>query len=301
MKAVGMLGTEKINEAWSTLDMLETTEIVDLMAEENEKMIACIKSEEKTISKVIDQISERYGAGGRIIYVGSGTSGRLGVIDAAECPPTFGISPDRIMGLIAGGYDAMVNAVERIEDSFERGAADLFALGPGVNDVVVAVSASGRTPYCIGAIREAKMAGALSVALCNNKDSEMGAEAELKIELETGPEVIAGSTRLKAATAQKIVLNMISSITMIRMGRVYKNLMVEMKATNEKLSDRSLRILTAATGLEDPAEAREILARAEGDLKKAIVMTLCHVNADEAEKALKRSDRNVRDAVRQLI
>lgn len=301
MRTIGALGTETMNPQWNGLDCMETADIVELMATENQRMMSCILDEKDGIAAVIDAISRRYNAGGRIIYMGAGTSGRLGVIDAAECPPTFGVDPERIKGVIAGGYGAMVSAVEGIEDSVEQGANDLIQLMPRQEDVVIGVSASGRTPYCIGALRYGRSVGALTVAVCNNIDSEMGAEAEMKIELETGPEIIVGSTRLKAASAQKIVLNMISSITMIRAGNVYKNLMVEMKATNNKLADRAARIFMEATGAEDRARAEDVLSAAKGDLKTAIVMELCRVNAEVAEKALVSAGRNVHKAIAQLL
>lgn len=297
MKTIGALTTEKINCNWADLDCMDIQQLVDIMLKENMNMVECVSNEKDTISLVISSISNQYLKGGRIIYAGAGTSGRMGVMDAAECPPTFGVTSDSIKGIIAGGYGAMVSAVERIEDIEEQGAADIEELNFNVNDTLVAVSASGRTPYCVGAIKKAKEAGALTVAICNNKDSEMGNVADLAIEIETGPEVIAGSTRLKAASSQKLILNMISSITMIKAGKVYHNLMVDMKATNEKLMDRTERIFEAATGEKDNCRAKEMLEKANGDLKTAIIMHECGVDYCTADKLLNDNGRYVRLAI----
>ena len=297
MKTIGTLATETINYDWANLDRMQTNQIIDLMLDENAHMVECVRQQKDTISMVIEKISKKYLYGGRIIYTGAGTSGRMGVMDAAECPPTFGISGDSIKGIIAGGYDAMIAAAEWIEDSEEQDEADVQALGIQEKDVLVAISASGRTPYCIGAIRKARSVSALTVAVCCNRNSEMADAAEMAIEINTGPEVIAGSTRLKAASAQKVVLNMISSITMIKAGKVYRNLMVDMRATNEKLMDRSVRIFQAATGVEDYNTAKQIIQTADGNLKTAIVMEECHVDAAKATELLNQNNHFVHAAI----
>lgn len=297
VKTIGTLATETINRDWTNLDRMNTDQIISIMLDENAHMVECLRQQKDIIANVVDRISTQYLCGGRIIYAGAGTSGRMGVMDAAECPPTFGISGDSIKGIIAGGYDAMISAAEWIEDSEDQGKADIEALGFQEKDILVAISASGRTPYCLGAIKKARSVSALTVAVCCNRDSEMGAAAELAIEIETGPEVIAGSTRLKAASAQKAVLNMISTITMIRAGKIYRNLMVDMKATNEKLMDRSVRIFQAATGIVDCNLAKSMIQKADGNLKTAIVMSKCHVNAMEAAELLKKNNHFVHAAI----
>lgn len=299
MREIGALGTETVNPAWQELDRMPVGQLVDVMLDENARMVERLRRERDAIAAAIEKISERYRRGGRIVYAGAGTSGRLGVLDASECPPTFGVSPEAVKGIIAGGYSALTNAAERVEDSPEAGASDTGALCLTENDTLVAISASGRTPYCLGAIQKAKEASALTVAVCCNKNSEMGAAADLAIEVETGPEVIAGSTRLKAGSAQKAVLNMISSITMIRAGKVYKNLMVDMRATNEKLMDRSVRIFQTAAGVEDRAAAEEKLRAAGGVVKTAIVMELCRTDAETAGRLLRENGGFVRAAVEQ--
>ena len=297
MKMIGSLTTESINNKWCDLDCLDTSKIVEIMLQEDAHMVESVSREKKVISFAIEKISERYRKGGRIIYVGAGTSGRMGVMDAAECPPTFGVSADSIKGIIAGGYGAMTTAVERIEDSVQQGAQDIAGLHLGEWDTVVAISASGRTPYCVGAIREARRSSALTVAICGNKESEMGTEAECAIEVVTGPEVIAGSTRLKAASAQKAILNMISSIVMIQAGKVYKNLMVDLVASNEKLLDRSIRIFQAATNVTEREWAKNRIQEADGNLKTAIVMEECMVSKQLANQLLKRANGYVRVAI----
>ncbi len=297
MTQIGKLGTEEMNPLWKDLDRRSVQDITDLMIEENGNMVEALKAAREEIAAAIEAISAHFQRGGRIVYMGAGTSGRLGVMDAAECPPTFGVEKERITGIIAGGYGAMVSAVEKVEDSAKQGRADVEAFHLCENDVLVALAASGRTPYCLGGIEEAKNCGALTVAVCCNKGSEMGKAAEFAIEVATGAEIVAGSTRLKAAAAEKAVLNMISTITMVKAGKVYRNLMVDMRATNEKLLNRSARIFMAATDTTDEAHALKMLQSAEGDLKCAIVMEVCGLNREDAKMLLDKNGGYVRAAI----
>ncbi|WP_233521454.1 N-acetylmuramic acid 6-phosphate etherase, partial [Streptomyces triticagri] len=234
--------------------------------------------------------------GGRLIYAGAGTAGRLGVLDASECPPTFNTDPADVVGLIAGGPSAMVTAVEGAEDSKQLAAEDLDALGLTADDTVVGISASGRTPYAIGAVEHARARGALTVGLSCNADSALGAAAEHAVEVVVGPELLTGSTRLKAGTAQKLVLNMLSTITMIRLGKTYGNLMVDVRASNEKLRARSRRIVALATDASDEV-IESALTAADGEVKTAILMILAQVDAPTAEALLTTSKGHLRAAL----
>ncbi|WP_086832356.1 N-acetylmuramic acid 6-phosphate etherase, partial [Streptomyces sp. NRRL B-24572] len=227
---------------------------------------------------------------------GAGTAGRLGVLDASECPPTFNTDPSQVVGLIAGGPSAMVKAVEGAEDSKELAVADLTALGLTADDTVVGISASGRTPYAVGAVEHARAHGALTIGLSCNADSALAAAAEHGIEVVPGPELLTGSTRLKAGTAQKLVLNMISTITMIRLGKTYGNLMVDVRASNDKLQARSRRIVALATGAPDE-QIETALAAADGEVKTAILMILADVDAETAEQRLTASRGHLRAAL----
>ncbi len=233
----------------------------------------------------IDAIAERMRKGGRLTYCGAGTSGRLGVLDAAECPPTFSASPEQVVGLIAGGPSAFLKAVEGAEDSRELGAADLVRLGLGAKDVVVGIAASGRTPYVLGALAHAQAQQALTVAVVCNAGSPVAAAAEHALEVVTGPEILTGSTRLKAGTATKLVLNMLSTGAFVRLHKVYGNLMVDLQATNEKLVVRSRRIVAQATGV-DMAVAERTLADCDGEVKTAIVVLQKGVGAAQARTLL---------------
>jgi N-acetylmuramic acid 6-phosphate etherase len=234
--------------------------------------------------------------GGRLVYAGAGTAGRLGVLDASECPPTFNTDPSEVVGLIAGGPSAMVKAVEGAEDSKELAAQDLDALGLTADDVVVGISASGRTPYAIGAVEHARGRGALTIGLSCNADSALAAAAEHGIEVVVGPELLTGSTRLKAGTAQKLVLNMLSTITMIRLGKTYGNLMVDVRASNEKLRARSRRIVALATGASDE-EIEQALAATDGEVKNAILTILGGVDGPTAARLLEESEGHLRAAL----
>ncbi|HEX3557835.1 MAG TPA: N-acetylmuramic acid 6-phosphate etherase [Pyrinomonadaceae bacterium] len=277
--------TEQENPRTRYIGGLPTAEIVRLMNEEDARVAVAVGLVLPEVARAVDAIVERLRAGGRLFYAGTGTSGRLGVLDASECPPTFGVPPELVQGIIAGGYEALYRATEASEDDREAGAHDAEARGVGARDALVGIAASGRTPYTIGAVEYARGVGAFTAALTCAPGSPITRAAEVAIVAEVGPEVIAGSTRLKAGTAQKMVLNMISTATMIRLGYVKGNRMTNLQPRNLKLRARSLHILVAETGLDDAA-AREALERAGGDLRVALVMSKTGSTREEAERAL---------------
>ncbi|MFE7807686.1 N-acetylmuramic acid 6-phosphate etherase [Streptomyces sp. NPDC057430] len=290
------LTTEAFRPELAEIDQLPTLEIARTMNAEDQTVPAAVAARLPLIAAAIDATAARMARGGRLIYAGAGTAGRLGVLDASECPPTFNTDPSEVLGLIAGGPSAMVKAVEGAEDSAELAAADLDALHLTPNDTVVGVSASGRTPYAIGAVAHARTRGALTIGLSCNADSALAAAAEHGIEVVTGPELLTGSTRLKAGTAQKLVLNMISTITMIRLGKTYGNLMVDVRASNDKLQARSRRIVTLATGAPDE-RIETALAEADGEVKTAILMILADIDAKTADQRLTDSAGHLRAAL----
>lgn len=290
------LTTEAFRPELADIDQLATAEIARIMNGEDQTVPAAVAARLPEISAAIDATAARMGRGGRLIYAGAGTAGRLGVLDASECPPTFNTDPADVVGLIAGGPSAMVTAVEGAEDSKELAAADLDALGLTADDTVVGISASGRTPYAIGAVEHARTRGALTIGLSCNADSALGAAAEHPVEVVVGPELLTGSTRLKAGTAQKLVLNMLSTITMIRLGKTYGNLMVDVRASNEKLRARSRRIVSLATGASD-AEIEAALAATDGEVKNAILTILGQVDGPTAATLLSDSDGHLRAAL----
>ncbi|GGR50528.1 N-acetylmuramic acid 6-phosphate etherase [Streptomyces roseolus] len=290
------LTTEAFRPELAEIDRLSTLEIARTMNGEDQSVPAAVARELPAIAAAIDATAERMARGGRLLYLGAGTAGRLGVLDASECPPTFNTAPSQVVGLIAGGPSAMVQAVEGAEDSKELAAADLDALGVGPDDTVVGISASGRTPYAIGAVEHARSLGALTIGLSCNADSALAAAAEHGIEVVPGPELLTGSTRLKAGTAQKLVLNMISTITMIRLGKTYGNLMVDVRASNEKLRARSRRIVALATGAPDE-QIEAALTAAEGEVKNAILILLADVDAATAARRLEESHGHLRAAL----
>lgn len=279
------LTTETRNQQTMNLDELSTSEVVQLMNEEDKKVAYAVEKELPSISKVAEAIVESFEKGGRLIYMGAGTSGRLGVLDAAECVPTFSVDPSMVQGLIAGGMKAMTVAVEGAEDSQVLGKEDLQAIELNKNDVVLGIAASGRTPYVIGGLTYAKSVGAVTASLSCNKNAEISQYAELPIEVEVGPEILTGSTRLKSGTAQKLVLNMLSTSSMIGIGKVYQNLMVDVKPSNEKLVERSKRIIMQATDCSYEA-ASEAFEAADQQVKVAIVMVLTNTTRDEAQEKL---------------
>ncbi|MDX1259142.1 N-acetylmuramic acid 6-phosphate etherase [Exiguobacterium sp. K1] len=290
------LATERRNQRTMELDDMTVEEILTVMNEEDQSVAGVIRQEIPVIQQVVAQVIQSFQAGGRLIYIGAGTSGRLGVLDAAECVPTFGVSPKMVVGLIAGGERALIKAVEGAEDSKTLAVEDLQALKVNANDTVIGIAASGRTPYVIGGLDYAREIGAATAALSCNKDAVISQHADLRIEVETGPEVLTGSTRLKAGTAQKLVLNMISTAAMIGIGKVYQNLMVDVQSTNEKLEIRAKRMIVEATGVDLETAARYFTS-ANGHVKTAIVMILADVSYTEAVERLQRAHGFVRDAL----
>ncbi|GAA4190335.1 N-acetylmuramic acid 6-phosphate etherase [Microbispora amethystogenes] len=283
--SLAALATEQSDPRYSGIDTMPTEEIARLMNAADAAVPAAVGQAVPAISAAVDAIAARMADGGRLLYVGAGTSGRLAVLDASECPPTFGTHPDLVQGIIAGGDAALVRSVEGAEDDAEAGAAVIRDKSAGPLDSVVGISASGRAPYVVGAVEEARRRGALTVGLACNTGTPLALAAERAIEVIVGPEVVTGSTRLKAGTAQKLVLNMISTITMIRSGRTYGNFMVDVVASNSKLVDRAARIVSDITGAEVP-DAREVLEHAGRDVKTAVVMIERGVGADDARALL---------------
>ncbi|WP_328914043.1 MULTISPECIES: N-acetylmuramic acid 6-phosphate etherase [unclassified Streptomyces] len=291
------LTTEAFRPELAEIDRLSTLEIARTMNGEDATVPAAVAGQLPRIAAAIDGIAARMEGGGRLIYAGAGTAGRLGVLDASECPPTFNTTPGReVLGLIAGGPEAMVTSIEGAEDSKELAAADLARLGLTAADSVVGISASGRTPYAVGAVEYARGLGALTVGLSCNAGSPLAAAAEHGIEVVVGPELVSGSTRLKAGTAQKLVLNMLSTITMIRLGKTYGNLMVDVRASNEKLRARSRRIVALATGAGEAA-IEDALTATDGEVKPAILTLLAHVDAPTAGRLLAEANGHLRAAL----
>jgi N-acetylmuramic acid 6-phosphate etherase len=290
------LTTEAFRPELADIDRLPTVEIARLMNGEDSAVPAAVARQLPAVAAAIDAVAERMARGGRLIYAGAGTAGRLGVLDASECPPTFNTAPGQVVGLIAGGPQAMVTSVEGAEDSRELAEADLAGLALTADDTVVGVSASGRTPYALAAVEYARSRGALTVGLACNAGSALAAAAEHGIEVVVGPELLTGSTRLKAGTAQKLVLNMLSTITMIRLGKTYGNLMVDVRASNEKLRARSRRIVSLATGAGDD-EIERALAATDGEVKDAILVLLAGVDGPTAARLLEESGGHLRAAL----
>jgi N-acetylmuramic acid 6-phosphate etherase len=290
------LTTEAFRPELADIDRLPTLDIARLMNGEDAGVAGAVAAQLPRIAAAVDAAAERMARGGRLVYAGAGTAGRLGVLDASECPPTFNTDPARVVGLIAGGPEAMVTSVEGAEDSEELARKDLDALGLAPDDTVVGVSASGRTPYALGAVEHARALGALTIGLSCNEHSALAAAAEHGIEVVVGPELITGSTRLKAGTAQKMVLNMLSTITMIRLGKTYGNLMVDVRASNHKLRARSRRIVALATGASDE-EIERALTESGGEVKNAILILLARVDGPTAARLLAESDGHLRAAL----
>ncbi|EST27924.1 N-acetylmuramic acid 6-phosphate etherase [Streptomyces roseochromogenus] len=290
------LTTEAFRPELADIDRLPTLDIARLMNGEDAAVPTAVSTQLPRIAAAIDAMAERMANGGRLIYAGAGTAGRLGVLDASECPPTFNTEPGQVVGLIAGGPAAMVTSVEGAEDSGELARQDLDALKLAPADTVVGISASGRTPYAISAVEHARALGALTVGLSCNADSALAAAAEHGIEVVVGPELITGSTRLKAGTAQKLVLNMLSTITMIRLGKTYGNLMVDVRVSNDKLRARSRRIVSLATGASD-AEIEKALTESGGEVKNAILALLAGVDGPTAARLLEESGGHLRAAL----
>ena len=290
------LTTESRNPRTMNLDEISPLQLVSVMNQEDLCVVSAVKAVLSQVATAVQWAKEALEAGGRLIYFGAGTSGRLGVLDAVECSPTFGVSSDVVVGLMAGGERAFVRAVEGAEDDPELCKKELLAINLKESDLAVGLAASGRTPYVIGGLRYAKEIGCRTVAIACNKDSAIGKEADLAIEPTPGPEVLTGSTRLKAGTAQKMILNMISTGSMVGIGKAYQNLMVDVQQTNNKLVVRAQNITMAATGCTRD-EAAAALHEANGSAKVAIVMLLTKVSAKEAQNQLDAAQGHVRDAL----
>lgn len=290
--------TETRNPNTMDLDQMSALEIVTAMNREDRRVPEGIEPELPRIAAVVEAVEAAFRKGGRLFYLGAGTSGRLGVLDASECPPTFGVDPGMVVGLIAGGDRALRFPIEGAEDSRELGRRDLEEHNLTADDVVVGIAASGRTPYVLGALEYARSLGCTTAAIACNKNSAVGQAADITIEAQVGPEVLTGSTRLKAGTAQKMILNMISTGAMVRIGKTYHNLMVDVVQSNEKLQTRAENIVMEATGV-DRAEARTAIDAAGGKVKLAITMILTGKEADQAQQLLEQAGGRVRDAIRQ--
>lgn len=287
------LKTEKRNDNTMNLDVMSICEILETMNREDQTVPQAIAMEFQSIENAVHNVVQSFQEGGRLIYIGAGTSGRLGILDAVECKPTFGSPPEMVQGFIAGGLKAFTEAVEGAEDSEIQGENDLEGISLSAKDTVIGIAASGRTPYVIGALRFANQVGAKTVSISCNKDAAISKFAKVNIEIETGPEVLTGSTRLKAGTAQKLVLNMISTASMIKIGKVYKNLMVDVQSTNKKLIERSKQIIMQATDV-DYDTAKDYFEKAEHNVKAAIVMILLQCSYENALENLKKADGYIR-------
>ena len=288
--------TERRNPRTMQLDTMSELEIVTAMNDEDARVPLAIAKKLPEIAQAARWAVEAFEQGGRLFYMGAGTSGRLGVLDAAECPPTFGVDPGMVVGLIAGGEKAFIKAVEGAEDSRELGRQDLESHHLTQKDFVIGIAASGRTPYVLGGLAYAKETGCRTAAIACNPGSAIGKAADLAIDVEVGPEVLTGSTRLKSGTAQKLILNMISTASMVRTGKAYQNLMVDVMQTNEKLHTRAENIVMDATGVER-AEARRAIDAAGGSVKCAITMLLANCTAQEAKRRLEAAGGHVRTAI----
>lgn len=295
-ESFGLLQTEARNPRTANIDTISTLDACALMNAEDQMVAPAVATALPAIARAVDAIAVAFRCGGRLLYVGSGTSGRLGVLDASECPPTFSAPPEMVLGLIAGGRPALTDAVEGAEDSPGVGAYEIEANGVTEKDVVVGISASGRTPYVVGALDRAREIGATTVGISNCKPSNIELHCDIPILVVTGPEVITGSTRLKAGTAQKMAINMLSTLAMVRTGKTYGNLMIDVKPTNGKLRDRARRILVTVTGC-GPEEAASALQRSGYHVKVATVMLLAGVDPKTAADRLERADGFVAKAI----
>lgn len=288
--------TEGRNPASQNIDELSTEAMLRVINDEDKKVALVVEAILPQIAAAVDAICAAFRAGGRLIYCGAGTSGRLGILDASECPPTFGTPREQVIGLIAGGHTAILQAVENAEDNREQGAQDLKDIHFSRHDILVGIAASGRTPYVLGALAYANELGATTVALTCNPDSAMAQVAAIALTPVVGPEIVTGSSRMKAGTAQKLVLNMLTTGAMIRSGKVYGNLMVDVEATNQKLVQRQVNIVMQATDCDD-ATARAALTACGGHCKTAILMVLAGLDADEAKALLSQHQGFIRQAL----
>ncbi len=290
------LATETRNARTMNLDEMTSLEIVTVMNMEDQEAVSAVTEVLPQIGQAVSMIEQAFLSGGRLFYMGAGTSGRLGVLDASECPPTFGVDPGMVIGLIAGGEQAFTKAVEGAEDSRELGRQDLILHQLNSRDVVVGIAASGRTPYVLGGLEYARKLQCKTIAISCNKGSAIGKAADLAIEAEPGPEVLTGSTRLKAGTVQKLILNMLSTASMVRIGKAYSNLMVDVVQSNEKLRTRAENIIMEATGV-DRESARKYINEADGKVKTAITMILAECSAKDAAELLDQANGHVREAI----
>ncbi|MEW6231657.1 MAG: N-acetylmuramic acid 6-phosphate etherase [Chloroflexota bacterium] len=288
--------TESRNPATMDIDTKSTLEILELINAEDARVIGAVRAELPNIARAVDVVVERLSHGGRLIYMGAGTSGRLGVLDAAECPPTYNTPPDLVRGVIAGGVPALYSSIEGLEDVPALGEAAIMEAGASNRDVVVGLAASGRTPFVLGAVKKARELGAATIGVTCNRPSPLVELVDIAIVPRVGPEVVAGSTRMKAGTAQKLVLNMISTASMIRLGKVYSNLMVDLKPTNTKLRARARRMIQIVAGVS-AEEAARALKEADDEVKVALVMLLGHTDAHQARERLRQAQGVVRRAI----
>ncbi|MCM3718695.1 N-acetylmuramic acid 6-phosphate etherase [Fictibacillus phosphorivorans] len=294
------LATERRNPDTINIDELSTLEVVKKIHEADQSVASCITPALSEISKVAERVVQAFETGGRLIYIGAGTSGRLGVLDASECPPTYGTDPNLVVGLIAGGDYALQHAIEGAEDDSDLGKKDLQKINVTNKDVVVAIAASGRTPYCLGAMEYAKNQGAYTAAVVCSLNSPMESVADTSITVVTGPEVVTGSTRMKAGTAQKLVLNMISTTSMIKWGKVYSNLMVDVQPTNVKLKQRARNIIMEAAGVSEK-EAEQALKVQNGNTKAAIFQLVTGVSPDEVNIHLEKYNGRLKEAIKNYM
>lgn len=290
------LGTEMRNPGTMNLDEMTPAEIIATMNREDAGVVAAVAETLPQVARIVEFATQSLRQGGRIIYIGAGTSGRLGVLDAVECPPTFGVTDQEVMGLIAGGEGAFVKAKEGAEDDEEQGGRDLDAVGLTARDTVIGLTASGRTPYVLGALRRAREVGCPTAAISCNRGAQASRLADAAVEVDTGPEVLSGSTRLKAGTAEKMILNMISTASMVGVGKVYQNLMVDVRQTNQKLVCRAEHIVMQSTGCTRE-EAAQALRDAGGEAKPAVVKLLLDTDVDTANRLLEQAEGSVRRAV----
>ncbi len=298
MEEIHQLSTEKRNPNTLNLDRMSIIEALRTINEEDKKVAHTIEKALPEISQAVQIVTQRFKEGGRLIYMGAGTSGRLGILDASECPPTFGVSQDKVIGLIAGGQKAISQPIEGAEDSFSDGANDLKQIKLSKKDVLVGLAASGRTPYVVGGIEYANKIGVATIAIACNKASKIGRLADVAIEADSGPEVLTGSTRLKAGTAQKMILNMISTVTMVQVGKVYQNLMVDVLQSNDKLKTRAQNIVIAATGVEEDL-AQQALQASQGSVKVAILMILLDIDPVQACEKLDEVHGKISEAIKE--
>lgn len=293
------LVTESINPNTKDIDQMNTLDIIKTINEEDKKVAIAVEKEIPNISNAVDVIYSQLKEGGRLIYIGAGTSGRLGILDASECPPTFGVNPGMVVGLIAGGDIAIRNAVEGAEDSKQEAIKQLKGIDLNKSDVLVGIAASGRTPYVVGALEYAKQNGINTIGVTCNPDSDISKISDISIAPVVGPEAISGSTRMKAGTAQKMVLNMLSTASMIKLGKVYKNLMVDLQAKNLKLKERCVKIVNKATNV-DRETATDYLQKTDYDVKLAIFLIKSDLEINEAKKVLKNYDGHLSEAIKSV-